>query len=43
VKHSQADITRAEQLLGYAPRVQFEDGLAHVVTWLSQQQVRVSR
>jgi UDP-glucose 4-epimerase len=43
VKHSQADITRAERLLGYAPRVQFEDGLAQVVTWLSQQQVRVSR
>jgi len=33
VKDSQADITKAQQLLGYRPIVSFEDGLAHTVAW----------
>jgi len=33
VKDSQADITKARQLLGYTPIVSFEDGLAHTVAW----------
>jgi nucleoside-diphosphate-sugar epimerase len=33
VKDSQADITKARTLLGYQPRVSFEDGLASTVAW----------
>lgn len=33
VKHSQADITRARQLLGYEPVASLEDGLAETVEW----------
>jgi nucleoside-diphosphate-sugar epimerase len=33
VADSQADITRARQSLGFAPRVSFEEGLRHTVAW----------
>ena len=33
VRDSQADITKAQQLLGYSPTVSFEDGLARTVAW----------
>jgi len=33
VKDSQADITRAKQLLGYTPLVSFEEGLRRTVEW----------
>jgi len=33
VRDSQADISRARQVLGYEPRVGFEDGLIHTVKW----------
>ena len=33
VKHSLADITRAEQLLGYAPPVSFEEGLRRSIDY----------
>lgn len=33
VKHSQADITRARQLLDYSPLVSFEDGLRMTLEW----------
>jgi UDP-glucose 4-epimerase len=33
VRDSQADITKAEQLLGYKPTVSFEEGLRHTVDW----------
>jgi nucleoside-diphosphate-sugar epimerase len=36
VKHSLADITRAETLLGYKPHVSFADGLALTVDWYRQ-------
>jgi UDP-glucose 4-epimerase len=36
VKHSLADITRAQTLLGYRPHVNFEDGLALTVEWYRQ-------
>ncbi len=36
VKHSQAAIERARELLGYMPQVDFETGLAHTVTWFSR-------
>jgi UDP-glucose 4-epimerase len=36
VKHSLADISRAERLLGYRPGVRFEDGLARTVAWFRE-------
>lgn len=33
VKHSLADITRAGEILGYRPKVFFEEGLAEAVRW----------
>lgn len=33
VKDSQADISRARALLGYAPLVSFEEGLRHTIAW----------
>ena len=33
VKHSQADISRAREVLGYEPIVAFEPGLAETVAW----------
>jgi nucleoside-diphosphate-sugar epimerase len=37
VKHSLADLTRAEKLLGYKPQVEFEEGLRRTVEWYRQQ------
>jgi UDP-glucose 4-epimerase len=33
VKHSLADISRAEQRLGYRPKVDFEEGLSRTIEW----------
>ncbi len=33
VQHSHADITRARQLLGYEPKIRFEEGLKKTVAW----------
>jgi UDP-glucose 4-epimerase len=33
IKHSLADISKAEAHLGYQPRVNFEDGLRRTVDW----------
>ena len=33
VRHSLADIERARQLLGYDPKVRFEEGLRQTVAW----------
>ena len=38
VRHSQADITRARRVLGYAPTVEFADGLARTLDWAQQSQ-----
>jgi len=36
IKHSQADITRAKERLGYQPKVSFEDGLRSTIEWYRQ-------
>ena len=36
VKHSMADITVARDLLGYEPRVYFDDGLQRAIHWYTQ-------
>jgi UDP-glucose 4-epimerase len=33
IKHSQADITRAKEHLGYEPKVSFEEGLRNTIKW----------
>ena len=33
IKHSQADITRAKEHLGYDAKVGFEEGLRHTIEW----------
>lgn len=33
VRHSQADIGRARTMLGYSPRIAFEEGLARTLDW----------
>jgi nucleoside-diphosphate-sugar epimerase len=33
VKDSQADISKAQRLLGYQPMVSFEDGLKRTIEW----------
>jgi dTDP-L-rhamnose 4-epimerase len=38
VRHCFADIGKARRLLGYEPRVQFEDGLAELAEWLASTQ-----
>jgi dTDP-L-rhamnose 4-epimerase len=37
IRHCFADITRARTVLGYAPKVAFDDGLADLVEWLEGQ------
>ncbi|HEY0938682.1 MAG TPA: SDR family NAD(P)-dependent oxidoreductase [Steroidobacter sp.] len=36
IRHCYADIDKARQLLGYRPRVSFEDGLRELAEWLSR-------
>lgn len=40
VRHCFADITAARRLLGYAPQVKLEDGIAELTAWLSGQVAR---
>ena len=36
VRHSQADIRRAKELIGYSPKVFFEEGLAKAIDWYKE-------
>ena len=33
IKHSQADITKAQEKLGYKPQISFEEGLRRTIEW----------
>jgi dTDP-L-rhamnose 4-epimerase len=37
IRHCFADISRIRELIGYAPRVRFEDGVGELVAWVRQQ------
>ncbi len=37
IRHCFADITRARTVLGFAPRVNFEEGLVDLAEWLETQ------
>lgn len=36
IKHSLADITRANQLIGYEPRISFQDGIRRAIDWYKE-------
>ncbi len=38
IRHCYADISKARDLLGFEPRVRFEDGRADLVNWVRQQE-----
>lgn len=40
IRHSQADISRAQEYLGYEPRISFRDGLERTVEWYRDQRHR---
>ncbi len=40
IRHCFADITRAQQVLGYQPRISLADGLVELADWLAGQVVR---
>ncbi len=42
VKDSQADISKAKQLLGYTPIVSFDQGLANTIRWFKESSVGVA-
>jgi dTDP-L-rhamnose 4-epimerase len=37
IRHCFADISRVRDLLGFAPRVHFEDGIGELVSWVREQ------
>ncbi len=37
IRHCFADLTKARNMLGYEPRIKFEDGLAELAEWLEDQ------
>jgi len=43
VKDSQADISKAGALLGYAPHVTFEEGLQHTIAWCRSESTALSQ
>jgi|SRR5437870_5441127 len=38
IRHCFADISRIQRLVGYAPRITFEDGVRELVAWVAAQQ-----
>jgi dTDP-L-rhamnose 4-epimerase len=38
IRHCYADISKAQRVLGYTPRVAFEDGISDLVKWVSEQE-----
>jgi nucleoside-diphosphate-sugar epimerase len=39
VRDSQADITKAQRLLGYSPAISFDEGLGRTVAWYRESMV----
>ncbi len=42
IRDSQADISQARQILGYEPKVTFEEGLAHTFEWYRETQTKAA-
>ena len=43
IRHCYADISRISTLLGFSPRVRFEDGARELAGWVREQQAQASR
>lgn len=41
IRHNYADLGKAARLLGYAPKVTFDEGIARFTAWVDQQAVQV--
>ena len=41
IRHNYADLTKAGQLLGFKPAVDFNDGIGRFTAWVNQQEVQV--
>jgi dTDP-L-rhamnose 4-epimerase len=39
IRHNKADISKIKKLLGFSPKVSFEDGLKQFVDWVKNQEV----
>ena len=39
IRHNKADISKIKKLLGFSPKVSFEDGLKQFVNWVKKQEV----
>jgi dTDP-L-rhamnose 4-epimerase len=39
IRHCYADVSRIQRLLGYRPRVRFEEGARELVDWMARQHV----
>jgi dTDP-L-rhamnose 4-epimerase len=41
IRHNYADVSKAARLLGFAPKVAFDEGIAQFTAWVNQQAVQV--
>ena len=39
IRHNKADISKIKKLLGFSPKVSFDDGLKQFVDWVKNQEV----
>ncbi|WP_151707805.1 NAD-dependent epimerase/dehydratase family protein [Acinetobacter junii] len=40
IRHNYADLTKIKKLLGFSPKVAFEDGLKHFTDWVNTQEIQ---
>jgi dTDP-L-rhamnose 4-epimerase len=43
IRHNLADISKIKRMLGFAPQVNFEEGLRHFTNWVNTQQIGESK
>jgi dTDP-L-rhamnose 4-epimerase len=43
IRHNYADLTRARERLGYAPKVNFDEGIKRFAQWVDAQEVQPDR
>lgn len=41
IRHNFADITLAKQILGFVPKITFDEGIKHFTDWVNQQELQV--
>ena len=40
IRHNYADLTKIRSMLGFKPKISFEQGIAHFTAWVNQQEVQ---